>query len=568
MKILQIDLDQGEVKEEKLAAEFKTSGGRLLTLSFLLDLPGDLDPLSSEAPLIFATGPLAGSGVTCSHRLSAGGKSPLTGGIKESNSGGMVAYHLARLGYRALLIKGANQDGDMVIRVEPEKVHLERREKYRELGNYDLLEEIRKEYGADYSVISIGPAGENGLLSSGIAITDPLGLPNRFAARGGLGAVMGSKGVKAILISAKGKQRFEPQSKGEFQSAQKEFNRIVRENPRIEVLQKYGTASTVSMVNQLGALPTRNFSQGTFAGAEKIDGEHMYKLITQRGGGTPTESCMPGCIIQCSNVFPGPDGKRIVGPIEYETLGLLGSNLDIDCLDTIAHLNYLCNDLGLDTIEVGCSLGVATEAGLVSYGDGKTYGELIEEMGKNTVLWRVLGQGAFLAGQVLGVKRVPVAKRQGISAYDPRGVKGTGVTYATSPMGADHTAGLTVFAPVEHGKKDGQLELSRKMQLVRAAYDALGLCAFLLGATGPHPDKAVALINAAYGKEHGADYLEKLGAQVIAGELKFNEKAGFRPANDCLPEFFYKEKLPPYDLTFDLSREETGSLFEDLRKDS
>lgn len=270
---------------------------------------------------------------------------------------------------------------------------------------------------------------------------------------------------------------------------------------------------------------------------------------------------MSACIIQCSNVFPDSEGRRLVAPIEYETLVMCGSNLGISDPDTIARLNRVCNELGLDTIEVGAALGVAAEAGLWDFGDGARAIELVEEIGQGSVLGRLLGQGCATVGRVLGARRVPAVKGQAMSAYDPRGIKGTGVTFATTPMGGDHTAGLTIFAPVDHHSPDGQVALSRDTQIIRAAYDALGLCVFLLGSTGNRPELLTDMLNAAYGTSLGPDDVAEIGRRVISLERRFNVRAGLTQATDRLPSFFRTEPLPPHGNVFDVPDEELDEVW-------
>jgi aldehyde:ferredoxin oxidoreductase len=272
---------------------------------------------------------------------------------------------------------------------------------------------------------------------------------------------------------------------------------------------------------------------------------------------------MSGCIIQCSNIVPDAHGRRLVARLEYETLVMCGSNLGIGDLDAIARINQECNDLGLDTIETGAALGVAAEAGIGSFGDGERALALVQEIGAGTVLGRLLGQGAATVGRVLGVRRVPAAKGQALPAYDPRGVKGTGVTFATTPMGGDHTAGLTIFAPVDHHQAEGQVTLSRNTQYQRAAYDALGLCAFLLGSTGGRPELLTGMLNAAYGTGLEPGWVADLGRETIDIERQFNRRAGLTAAADRLPRFFAEEPLPPHGQVFDVSEEELEDIWED-----
>jgi aldehyde:ferredoxin oxidoreductase len=559
-RILNVDLTERAAAVEDLPDELE--GGRLLTARIVsAEVDAGCDPLGPENLLVMATGPLAGWSVSCAGRLSVGGKSPLTGGIKESNAGGSLADALAGLGTRALVLRGALPPGEPgIVVVGAEGVRFAPASGYWGLGLEDTAARLRAEWGRGCAYVAIGPAGEMQLPSAALCVSDVRGDPFRFAARGGLAAVMGSKGLKAVVAQPEARPR--PSGEG-FRAAVGAFHRVVSSNPRVEELRKYGTASTVMLVQSLGGLPTHNFRAGTFDEAERIAGEALYELTVARGGaGTPTERCMSACIIQCSNVYPDADGHRLVAPIEYETLVMCGSNLGIGDPDAIARLNCLCNDLGLDTIEVGATLGVAAEAGLLAFGDAGRAIQLVEEIGRGTVLGRLLGQGCATAGRVLGVRRVPAVKGQALSAYDPRGVKGTGVTFATTAMGGDHTAGLTVFAPVDHHSQDGQVALSRSTQVTRAAYDALGLCAFLLGSTGSHPDLLIGMLNAAYGTALEPGAIADLGRRVIALERDFNQRAGLTRATDRLPAFFRTEPLPPHGQVFDVPDAELDRMWE------
>jgi aldehyde:ferredoxin oxidoreductase len=560
VKLLRVDLSsqtaRNEIRNDELI------GGRRLTSELVAtEVDPGCDPLSAENIVVWATGPLAGWRISCGDRLSMGGKSPLTGSIKESNSGGEVAGALAGLDLRALIVEGtfAPDAPGLIIVDGLETVRFLPADAYWGMRLEALAERLKDDFGEGYALIAIGPAGEMQLPASAVCTTDMRGDPFRFLARGGLAAVMGSKGLKAVLVRKE--QRPRPTAKA-FKTAVREFHLAVSGNPRVEVLRKYGTSSTLMMTQTLGALPTHNFSQGAFEDAERISGEALYDLITERGGeGTPTEPCMAGCIIQCSNIVPDAEGKRLVARLEYETLVMCGSNLGIGDLDTIARLNQECNDLGLDTIEVGATLGVAAEAGVWEFGDGDRALTLVREIGEGTVLGRLLGQGTATTGRILGVRRIPAVKGQALPAYDPRGVKGTGVTFATTPMGGDHTAGLTIFAPVDHHDAEGQVALSRNAQYARAAYDALGLCAFLLGSTGSRPELVTEMLNGAFGTDLEPGWLTELGRHVIGIERAFNHRAGLTAATDRLPRFFTEEPLAPHGEVFDVSDEELDAIW-------
>ncbi len=335
------------------------------------------------------------------------------------------------------------------------------------------------------------------------------------------------------------------------------------DHPQTTIYSDYGTAAMTLMCDTLGALPTRNFSDGQFEGAEKISGEHMRDLLLQRGGDSDTShACMAGCTIRCSNIYASKDGEKIVSPVEYETIGLVGSNLGIDSLDTIARLNWEINDLGLDSIDIGAALGVAAEAGLMAFGDGEKALELVQEIRAGSPLGLILGHGAATTGKVLGIERVPVVKGQAMSAYDPRAIKGTGVTYATSPQGADHTSGLTIRAKVDHLDPQGQAAISLASQLNMAGYDTLGACIMAGFGFAVAPESIRDLLNARYGWNLDGGILQELGRETIDIERRFNHLAGFTPADDRLPEWMTREPLPPHNAVFDVPDEELDALFD------
>ena len=249
----------------------------------------------------------------------------------------------------------------------------------------------------------------------------------------------------------------------------------------------------------------------------------------------------------------------------------MGANCGINDLDDIAMMNRLCDDYGLDTIDVGVALAVAMEAGVLKFGDSKGAIALLKEIGKATPMGRILGAGAAITGKVFGMRRVPAVKGQAIPAYDPRAVKGQGVTYATTPMGADHTAGyavtaniLSVGGKVDPLKPEGQVDLSRNLQIATAFVDSTGLCLFVAFAVLDIPEALegiVEMCNARFGWNKSVeDYLE-MGKQTLRDERSFNKKAGIESSSDDLPEFFRTEKLPPHEVVFDVPKKELDKLF-------
>jgi aldehyde:ferredoxin oxidoreductase len=428
---------------------------------------------------------------------------------------------------------------------------------------YETAQRLIARYGDKVAMAIIGPGGEQRLAAAGIQNLDKDRIPSRIAARGGLGAVMGGKRLKAIIFDARDGDKPPIAHLEAYRQAQKEYNTALINHPQTKIYAEYGTAAMPRMSNGFGGLPTRNFSRGQFADVEQISGEYMRQLILERGGESdPTHACMAGCVIRCSNVFGGVDGTSIVSPLEYETIGLLGSNLEISNLDVIARMNWEINDLGLDSIEVGAALGVAAEAGLINFGDEMGAMGLIQKIRRMTPLGRVLGSGALLTGRVFGITRVPVVKGQAMSAYEPRAIKGTGVTYATSPQGADHTAGLTIRAKVDHLDPSIQAELSGRVQVSMAGYDTLGACVFAGFGFAAAPTTIRDLLNARYDWQVGEDILTVLGRMTIKLEREFNQRAGFTPADDRLPEWMTTEPLPPHNSVFNVPEHDLDRIFD------
>jgi aldehyde:ferredoxin oxidoreductase len=559
------DTGAKRVSIEQVPLAWKELGGRGLIARILLDeVPADCDPLGPTNKLIWAPGLLAGHMISSCDRISIGAKSPLTGGVKESNGGGSTGLMLSHLGIKALILEGnAGEEGTWILRLNTEGGVFERMDELAGVGAYQAAEKLIARFGKHVGISLIGPGGEMQLRAAGVINTDKDHEPSRISARGGLGAVMGSKGLKAVVIDASGGEKPPISDPDLFADAQKRYLEGLLEHPQTMTYADYGTAAMAAMCNGFGGLPTRGFSEGVFEASEDIGGDNLRDQILARGGeGRTTHACMAGCVIRCSNVYADKSGKKIVSPLEYETIGLAGSNLGIDNLDDIARLNFELNDLGLDTIEIGAALGVAAQAGLMEYGNAMRALELVNEIKNGSDLGRNLGHGALAAGKALGVERVPVVKRQAISAYDPRAIKGTGVTYATSPQGADHTAGLTIRAEVDHLDPDGQADLSRDAQFKNAGYDVLGVCLFAGFGFSRAPGAIRDLLKGRYGWDVGDQILRQLGEATIGLEREFNAAAGFGPEDDRLPDWMSREPLPPHDTVFDVPDRELDTIFD------
>lgn len=565
-KIVRVNMSRRTIETELAPDRYSLLGGRGLTSRIICDeTPPFCDPLGPNNKLVIAPGLLTGTLAPSSSRLSIGAKSPLTGGIKESNAGGSVAKKLANLGIKAIILEGKPQETSWnILKMTASSVMILPAREIEGLGNYETVARLHTIYGPKAGIISIGQAGEQGLSAASIAVTDPEGRPCRHCGRGGLGAVLGSKGIKAVVIDDKGAD--EPLLSIKDKSS---FNNIARTWTKSLIqskagLTQFGTASLVNPVSAVGGLPTRNFRNGNFEGAEKINGNTLAETTKSRRGKTG-HACSPGCVIRCSNVYNDKEGRYLTAGLEYETIALMGSNLGIDSLDVIAALDRRCDDYGIDTMEMGNAIGVCMEAGLASFGDGDAALSLLDEVAKKTILGRVIGQGAAVTGKVLGVGHVATVKGQGMSAYDPRAFKGTGVTYATSTMGADHTAGnlLPGRAGVDCNSREGQIEASRALQVMSAVIDNMGLCLFV-GPLPPEMEIIAQLLTSAFGRPFSAAEVLEIGKVILRNELAFNKAAGIGAASDRIPEFFKEEKLAPKELVFDISDDELDLVHSDL----
>ncbi len=568
-QVWRVNVREQTLKREPIPQTWQRLGGRGLLARILVDeVDAKCDPLGAGNKLIFAPGLLVGHMLSSTDRISIGGKSPLTGGIKEANAGGRTGYHMAFMGIHALIIEDQpKEDGYWVLHLSLNGAKWEKADFITGMGVYETAPKLLEKYGDKVAIALIGLGGEMRMKSAGIQNIDKDRVPSRIAARGGLGAVMASKGLKAIVFDHAGGQKpaiVEPEA---FKVAQKDYTTSVMNHPQSVTYRDYGTAAMAQMTQRFAALTVHNFSRGTFDNVEAISGETLREFTLTRGKPSdPAHACMAGCTIKCSNVFGGEDGKVIVSPLEYETIGLMGTNIDIDSLDAIGRLNWQVNDLGLDSIEIGGSLGMAAEAGLMRWGSEEDARKLIDEIRAGTELGHVLGDGAVSVGKKYNIERVPAVKGQTMSAYEPRSIKGTGVTFATTPQGADHTCGLTIRAQVNHLDPTQQREVSLNAQLNMAGYDTIGACIFAGFGYAATPDGVVKrLLKARYGWDDLPDnILQELGKQTIKLEREFNKRAGFTAKDDRLPEWMTKEAIPENGSVFDVSEEVLDHIFDGI----
>jgi aldehyde:ferredoxin oxidoreductase len=368
-------------------------------------------------------------------------------------------------------------------------------------------------------------------------VNDPEGRPTRHAARGGLGALMGAKGLKAIVIDDGGAKNIEAVDPAGFREAMLAFSRVVLDDPRTQNLSKTGTAGVIKFVNRdnVHSMPTRNHRLGMFGGADNISGQRIAELGAERGG--KMLPCMAGCIIKCAILFNDEHGTHVTSALEFETIALLGANLDVDDIDAVAEMDRRCDDIGLDTIEMGNAFGLAMEAGVLPWGDWRGVLRIFdEEIRAGTALGRTLGDGTAHVARSYGIERVPAIKGQGLPAWEPRTLKAMGITYATSPQGADHTAGLVTARGVTH---ETLLKSSRHEQLVMAAIDSAGLCQF----SNPVEDDIARFVSALHGVSWTKDDVLALAARTLVAERDFNRAAGFGPDSSYMPEWLRNEPL-------------------------
>ncbi|NQU61849.1 MAG: aldehyde ferredoxin oxidoreductase [Rhodospirillales bacterium] len=546
-KYLHINLSDQSIKTEELEGEAIVRAGRYFIAKTLLDGGvATVDPLSPENPLIFSAGPFAGSNFSNANRISVGCKSPLTGGIKESNGGGTFAFALGQLEIAGFTLLGASPDWTVIRIAKSGDITFEDASPYMGKSNFEAAVLLHEKYGDKVSLALCGPVGEYQGLISGIAFSDVENRPVRISARGGVGAVMGSKKVKAIVCDKAKMPTFSDRKK--VMGTVREYGNQITADPSAQAMGRNGTAQVADLTNHLGGFPTNNFSKGQVISREegtlKLGGDFIREQNIARGG-EPTHACMPGCLIKCSNIYVDKDSKELVSPLEYETICLLGSNVGVFDPDDVARLNNVANDLGIDTIEVGATFGVMMEAGEADFGDIAFMFAALEDIRTGTDRGKLLAQGTARVGEHYKVARVPVIKKQALSAYDPRVIEVTGISMIYSAQGADHTTGNLPGFECK-GKTTEELAAhSFEVQVNSAAADSLGLCVFGRTVTNPGHKMLIQALKDAHGADLDANFINDLGLETLKLEKEFNKQAGFTEADDALPQFFHDEALAP-----------------------
>ena len=565
-KHIDIQLDTKQVTEHQLTGKALARAGRYLIAKTLLERNvAGLDPLSPEAPLIFSAGPFAGTNFSNANRLSVGCKSPLTGGIKEANSGGTFAYAMGQLQISGITFNGALDEWQIIHITKDGDITFSDAADYMGLGNFDCASRLHEVYGDKISIALCGPVGEYLGLLAGIAFSDTDNRPSRLAARGGVGAVMGAKKIKAIVVE---KYKMPPMhDRRGVMSAVKEYGRKLDESVPVQALKSTGTAMVADLTNHMGALPVNNFSKGTQtasgSGPFKMGGDFIRELNQSRGGEI-SHACMPGCLIKCSNVYVDDTGRELVSPLEYETIGLLGTNCGLTEPDDVAVLNETANDLGVDSIELGATIGVLMEAGEAEFGDVSFMKSCLDDIRAGNERGRFLAQGTARVGEGLGVKRIPVIKKQAISAYDPRIVEVTGISMMVTAQGADHTVGNAPSFKCDDKTVEELVAESLKMQINSAVADSLGICVFGRTVTDVNLELIANALNDAFQVDADPDFIKQMGLDALKLEAEFNKQAGFTDEDDELPDFFMAEALPPTGKTARLTSAEVNQHMQTL----
>ena len=570
MEIVRINVNSEIINYESISKDSKyyLLGARGLTSQIVHDeVPPSCDPLSADNKLIIANGLLTGSPFPNSARTSVGAKSPLTNGIKESNVGGRPAMMLAQHDIRAIVLE--NQSSDLkLIMISEDGIKFTSAEEFKGLGNYELHSKLREKFGEKIGIYSIGPAGEYLMKAASVAANDLEGYPSRHAGRGGLGAVMGSKKIKAIVVIPSKGSKVKIHDLKKFRKISKPFAKSLAESK--ETFSTFGTALMTKAMNGYGGLPTKSFRMGSYEDADNISGERLHEIVVARKG-KKRVSCSPTCVIKCSNIIVDKNGNHITSSLEYETIALNGSNCMINDLDSLAKIDHLCDDIGIDTIEFGVTIGVAMDAGKIKWGDAEKVSEIFEEIRKNSEIGKLYGNGVCHLGRELNFERIPHVKGQGISGYDPRVFKAMSLTYATSPMGADHTAGAAIAGRSPRSDKDygdfadeqSKQEVSYELQIYTAVLDSMGCCYFI-GPSYETMEIVSNALNAMYNTNLTREDIIDIGKHIIRTEINFNERAGIMQEMNCLPEFFKKEASPPTNLKVEFSKEVFSNFWKNL----
>ncbi len=554
-RMIRVDMTRLTATSEPFPEAWTLLGGRALSAKILLtECDPACDPLGPDNVLVMAPGVLAGSAAPTSGRISIGAKSPLTGGIKEANAGGNPGQDLMKLGYRAVVVTGQPADPEKryALDVSADGLTVVEVPDCKGLWNYALVEHLAKSYSATASFISIGPAGELRLKGASVACTDQEQdrHPARQAARGGLGAVMGSKGLKYVAVDAGRLPVRQAADRKAFAALCKGKTRAYLDGPQPL---KYGTSTSVPVAQMLQTFPYKNRVEGQSPDAETLDGQRIVESFETRGGGM--HNCMTGCIVSCSNVVHDAEGNYKTSALEFETITLLGANCAIASWEDVADLDRLCDEVGLDTIETGAAIAIYMDSGGMEFGDAEGAKRILHEIAEGTELGRAIGDGAVAIGSKRKHHRVPAVKGQAIPAWDPRPLKATGITYLTSAQGADHTAGIVMNPGLP---EEEMPRASQVAQIANAMIDSSGFCMFVM----PSPEEMRAFYSAFGGREISREEFLSMAWQCLEDEWEFNRRAGWRAEDDVMPDCMREDAVGPNRVVFDVSPQTVARAYE------
>ncbi len=553
-KLLRVDLSRERLSDEPIDAGAARAfiGGRGLATKMMYD-ESDIkaDPLSPRNKLILATGPLTGTAAVCGSRLMAVTKGALTGAIACSNVGGNFGPELKYAGYDMLVFEGAAKRPVMLV-IDDGTVELRPAGKLWGKNVHETEDVLHEQLGGDFKCISIGPAGERRVRFACI-LTDK----NRAAGRSGVGAVMGSKNLKAVAV--RGSDGLTVADPKRFKAACLDaLEKLKAGAVTGGGLPAYGTAVLVNVINEHGLFPTRNFQTGQFESAAKISGETIAEQILIR-----PRACV-ACPIACGRVTAVKNGKHQghgEGP-EYETIWALGANCGISDLAAATKANYICNELGLDTMTAGATIACAMELfekGAITkkqvgrelrFGDGDALVDMMTRIGYRRGFGDVLAEGSARVARKFGRPELFMGvKGQEFAAYDARGAFGMGLQYATSNRGACHVRGYMI-APEILGnplKMDpytpkGKAEMDIAFQNTVAALDSSGICLFVTFSIGA--PELLTMLRTGTGFDYDMDELMQAGDRIWNLERLFNQRAGFTSKDDTLPKRMLREPMP------------------------
>lgn len=550
-KVLRVNLSSGEVKEEELdmAPAKKFIGGRGLA-SYLLseEIDPKIEPFDSANKIIFATGPLTGSGAPASGRHMVVTKSPLSGTVASSNSGGFWGAELKRAGFDMIIVEGKSEK-PCYISIKDATVEIKDAEKYWGKLISEATDELVKEAGDPKArVLVIGPAGEK-LSMLACVINDKY----RAAGRSGVGAVMGSKKLKAIVVRGTGKlEPAKPEAAKEV--LKKARDKIKACDVTAKGLPTYGTSVLVNVINECGIYPTHNFQKSYFETADQVSGEVLAEKFLVKN-----VACF-GCPIACGR-RSRVDGVEGEGP-EYETLWAYSADCGVDDMAAVIRANNWCNEYGLDTISAGATIACAMEMyekGIIKpdeidgpalkFGSSEAIVEWSRKMGAAEGFGAKMANGSYRLAEEYGVAELSMSvKKLEIPAYDPRGVQGHGLEYATSNRGGCHVRGYMISPEIlglpeqlDRFSLEGKAVWVKAFQDLTAAIDSLGFCLFTSFALGA--DDYVEIFNAIVGEEWTAETLLEAGERIWNLERIFNLKAGVGPEADTLPKRLLEEPI-------------------------